>query len=134
MSSRRVSTRSRRAQSTSSLQPPSPERFSSSQPNIRIVQPSPGPAQRATQPARAQIHNESVITALFPVPITDHNEENVQSPLCPVVVTDNIKALCCDQCLTWYHADCLFILDDEYHRMSQSEDKWYCDNCRSIQK
>ena len=58
---------------------------------------------------------------------------NVHCPLCPVIVLDSVNALCCDQCVTWYHADCLLIPDDEYQQLALSSDKWNCDHCRSIQ-
>ena len=98
-----------------------------SQPAVRVVQPSPGLPRRQTQPPRNPIQNIRPIPLNLP-PSPTSNHENVNCPLCPIVVVDDAQAVMCDRCLTWYHASCLLMTDAEYQQTSQSDDDWYCDH------
>ena len=131
---RRASARTRaHTQQISSLRPGLSAPQVLTQPNYSVVGPSPTLTRRASQPARAQVQAEG------PIPINLHpSEESIERedilncPLCQVVVNDDIQALCCDLCSTWYHANCLLITDDEYIQIGQSAEKWFCDHCRSV--
>ena len=108
MSLRRRTTRSMRALSTSSLQPQSVA-STSSQPTIRVVQPSPIVSRLLNKRALSQ-HSP-------PIPMASMDDNEVlSSPICSIDVSDNVNALLCDQCLTWYHSTCLFMTDTEYNK------------------
>ena len=49
--------------------------------------------------------------------------------VCNRRVSDNQKALYCDICCTWVHLKCTLIDVEEYHRISNSNDDWYCTRC-----
>ena len=91
-----------------------------SQPVPRIMQPSPSVIRRIS---RSQMQLGRPIAL---------NVEVLNCPMCTLVVNDNDKALCCDLCSAWYHANCLLISEDEYNSMSGTPEKWFCDHCSSM--
>ena len=113
-----------------------------------VVQPSPqiqrsGRGRRArgvlTQPAPIPMASEELAPVVMNV--SPHNEsvlpenpEALYCPLCTLIVADDTRGLCCDHCSTWYHANCLFISEEEYMAMSNSPDDWYCDRCSNIKR
>ena len=113
--------RTARAQSTSSLHVSSV----SSQPTVRVVQPSPRISRtRSVRP---------LTQPTPPFPIIDMAENEILAcPICTVNVGDNAQGLCCEQCFTWFHAQCLYMSDTEYEDMAQSAEKWFCDHCSSV--
>ena len=113
--------RSMRTRSVSSLQPQPAS--SSSQPCVRVVQPSP-------RIQRSRGGRERVaLTQPCPIPIA---HEELACPICAIDVADTVKGLMCEQCSTWYHASCLFISDTEYDNLANSTENWFCDHCSSI--
>ena len=59
-------------------------------------------------------------------------EECDVCPLCKLVVTEVVDALCCDgPCLTWYHRKCLKISPQKYKQLPMSHQKWFCKTCPS---
>jgi ribosomal protein L37AE/L43A len=38
--------------------------------------------------------------------------------------------ICCDQCKLWYHAGCAGLEDEEYSKLSESDEKWKCQTCK----
>ena len=42
---------------------------------------------------------------------------------------NNQRALQCDGCNLWCHAKCTYVSQDEYNRLSSSDDTWYCNAC-----
>ena len=50
---------------------------------------------------------------------------------CKEEVCEDNKAIQCEgACQLWFHADCQAIDDREYDRLSTSDDKWECIECR----
>ena len=93
------------------------------------VQPTLVTTSSASQPARvneggAVSTNRNVITPA---------DENLVCPLCALQVQDSGPGLFCDKCCTWFHPQCLFITDNEYTGLQESDDSWFCDHCKSIQ-
>ena len=41
----------------------------------------------------------------------------------------NQRALQCDGCNSWCHAKCTRVSQDEYNRLSSTDDTWYCNAC-----
>ena len=148
-------TRSRRRVSSTSSLRPRLAGSSFSQPNVRVVQPSPRILRSRTarttldqtqsvsssspvlsQARRSQ--NERAVstqpTAMIPIntEMVEDPPETLSCPICTIDVADNIHGLFCENCFSWYHAQCIFIPDDEYVTISNSEDKWFCDHCSSI--
>ena len=42
---------------------------------------------------------------------------------------NNQRALQCDGCNSWCHAKCTRVSQDEYNRLSSTDDTWYCNAC-----
>ena len=42
---------------------------------------------------------------------------------------NNQRALQCDGCNLWCHAKCTRVSQDEYNRLSSTDDTWYCNAC-----
>ena len=71
------------------------------------------------------------------VPKPTNNESDPKSPksecpICKVTVSFDDNGLNCDRCYSWLHASCLFIEDDEYKVLDDSEEDWFCDSCRAV--
>ena len=142
-----------RAQSTSSLRQPLSTVIPSSQPTIRVVQPSPRITR--SRPAR----NKRVLTQPLSVnlsaspnhdpdgPTTNKgtnvnnntNVNNVQTlnecvmcPICALEVQDDSPGCFCDKCHSWFHPDCIFMSNEDYINLGQSNEPWFCDHCKSI--
>ena len=125
--------RSARTRSVSSLRPTA----SFSQPAVRVMEPSPTTlrtASRIVQPSLLVERAPRIDQAQTqPIPMANVDLlENANCPLCPAVVAEDDLALCCDMCVTWYHANCLLISTDEYSHLRDSTENWFCDHCRSI--
>ena len=130
-----------RAQSNSSLYVPSV----STQPAVRLMQPSPTisrtrSARALTQPTplRPPIigvaqNDEASTSSSLPINNNNiHNNENVVCPLCALVVQDGGNGLMCSRCDTWFHPECLYLTEEEFVRLSQSSESWFCDHCKSV--
>ena len=121
-----------RAQSISVLQPTT-SRVSSSQPVPIIVQPSP----KVTRSRRVLTQPTSTSPISGNCSMHEQNaaqnpNEVLTCPLCALTVTDEVNALCCDLCSTWYHAECLLIPQEEYESIGQLTEKWFCDHCSAV--
>ena len=53
---------------------------------------------------------------------------------CAKPVRSNQHGLQCDDCNIWSHHTCLSISKDEYLRLSDSDESWYCRKCISTTK
>ena len=80
-------------------------------------------------PTRAQ----SRINSSVEIPLqAEPPNEQVVCPLCALHVEDDGPGLMCDKCNTWFHPGCLFITEVQYTALSQSEENWHCDHCKSV--
>ena len=119
---------------------------SSSQPTVKVVQPSPvirrfRPARNtraSTQPltvngrgSRSNRPSQSGPPIPIVNPVTELNE-NVSCPICAIDVANDQRGLVCDMCKSWYHADCLYMTENDYLILSVSPDDWFCDHCLSV--
>ena len=149
MSSRTSKVLRSRAQHTSSLRQPLSTVIASSQPTIRAVQPSPRitrsrPARNRrvlTQPLSVNLsdsptHDPDGLTAnegtIVNNNTTGHHIEHVVCPLCAMVVQDGGNGLMCGRCDTWFHPECLYLTEEEFTQLCQSNESWHCDHCKSI--
>ena len=103
----------------------------SSQPAVSTLQRQAQARDRVRASARTQPSSLSTPSQPTTIPTVDV-AENVNCPLCPTFVADDAQALCCDMCVTWYHAECLLLSAEEYARLQDSTESWFCDHCRSI--
>ena len=62
----------------------------------------------------------------------DDGKTDEVCPVCVVDVVDNDAALLCQRCNVWSHCECIGIDDDEYSRLMNSDDDWFCIACTAI--
>ena len=106
---------------------------SSSQPTAQVVQPSPQPQRTGNGIGRGALSQPSPSIPLTNAVLAGEDEcEILNCPICSIDVTDDVNALLCDQCHTWYHSACLFMTEADYNGFAVSSEKWYCDHCGSI--
>ena len=48
---------------------------------------------------------------------------------CETPCKNDQRALQCDGCNLWCHAKCTYVSQDEYNRLSITDDTWYCNAC-----
>ena len=107
-----------------------------SQPIPITVQPSPKPVHRTQsristhKPSTSATHSPSQIAPPTAQPLPPSQQEQVFCPMCALDVNDS--GLICDRCSTWFHYRYLFITDKEFSTLSDSNDDWFCDYCKSI--
>ena len=51
--------------------------------------------------------------------------------VCNKCVRENQQRIFCDVCTNWIHFACTALSIDEYERLSNSDDEWYCQSCLS---
>ena len=64
--------------------------------------------------------------------LSDQAGEITTCPLCTVQVCDDELGLLCEKCDTWFHPECLYISNEEYVTLQESNEQWFCDHCKSI--
>ena len=62
----------------------------------------------------------------------ENESEDANCPLCKKRVWGGDKGVGCDRCRAWYHAECLYLSDEEYFSLSESNEDWFCDCCLTI--
>ena len=50
--------------------------------------------------------------------------------ICKKIVRDSQAGIQCDFCDKWIHAECISLCDEEYLRLRQSDEEWFCNKCK----
>jgi len=50
---------------------------------------------------------------------------------CSKLVRRNHRGILCDLCKYWFHLSCTSLLVDDYRKLANSSDDWFCRNCLS---
>ena len=53
-------------------------------------------------------------------------------PICKIDVSVDDDGIVCEMCKVWSHRTCLFMTEEEYQVLDESDDAWFCATCSSI--
>ena len=83
------------------------------------VNPNPGPSTSTSSIAES---------------LSQESEESTYYPcgVCTRQVSWEDRAVCCEECYTWYHTDCHNIHTESYERLKSPSVSWICQKCGEI--
>ena len=53
-------------------------------------------------------------------------------PICKIDVSVDDDGIVCEMCKVWSHRTCLFMTEEEYQVLDESDEAWFCATCSSI--
>ena len=61
-----------------------------------------------------------------------NSDENEVCHVCSLLVEENQHGILCEQCNTWLHQKCVKVLLKQYNELSNSQQGWNCNRCKSV--